>query len=95
MGLCLNPAPGADLESVKIPGVKETAEEVAQGDQQEPSMQDGTETVPTRTEEGLVEGAVAPLPSSAAPPGTPARAYEVGQPIRGVMPQDSGKARSP
>ena len=61
-------APGADLESVKLPGVKETAEEVAQ-DPQEPSMQDGTDTVPTRTEEGLVEGAVAPLPSSAVPPG--------------------------
>ena len=50
----------ADLESVKLPGVKETAEEAsAPGDL---SMSKGTE-------EGLVKEYVGPLPFSAARPG--------------------------
>ena len=50
----------AGLESVKLPGVKETAEEASTRVHK---------SVPNGTEEGLTEGAVAPLPSSAARPG--------------------------
>ena len=56
---------------MKLPGVKETAEEVAQdpGQGEGPNALAGAGAVPNQTPEGLVEGAVAPLPSSAAPPG--------------------------
>ena len=58
----------ADLEIVKLPGVKEIPEEAAQEPEQGegPIAVPGAEAVPTRTAQGLVEGAVGALPSSAA-----------------------------
>lgn len=57
------------MESVKLPGVKKTAEEAAQdaGQQTGTDADAGAVAVPAVTQAGLVEGAVAPLPSSAAP----------------------------
>ena len=63
---CPDCGDGADLESVKLPGIKETAEEAANGPQQDVTAHANGEALPTRTEEGLVAGAVAPAPFGAA-----------------------------
>ena len=59
----------ADLESVKLPGVQETAKEAAKDAQQDSSTFLEAAQPPVSEAEGLVDGQAAPLPSSAAPPG--------------------------
>ena len=59
----------ADLESVKLPGIQERAEEAVKGAQQDSSTFLEAVQPSMSTDEGLADGQVAPSPSSAAPPG--------------------------
>ena len=56
-------AAAADLESVKLPGIKETAEEAASSPGGAPWGQGSSYEQPTRNSQGLVMGAVAHPPS--------------------------------